>query len=147
MSNLQNWLQNARQRLIGDATLKKLLKHASWLLGAEIFATLLSIVQFPLTLRLLGASLYGVLGTVISWAGLVSQIFTIRVRETIIKYLAEFTAKDNPQAALAIIKLTYLIDISLSVFAVGLVMLSATIAAPLIVKVPGAAQLIRDLND
>ncbi|MEK9164704.1 MAG: oligosaccharide flippase family protein, partial [Chloroflexota bacterium] len=128
---------------IGDASLKRLVKNASLLFGAETVVTLIGAVQFPLVTRLLGVESYGAWGIVISWVGLIGQILAFRLWETVIKYFSEFTAADDEARALAIIKLCLGIDFCVGLVTFLLISLSAGWAATLVVKRPDGADLLR----
>ncbi len=139
-------IQLLRVRLsawIGDTTLKRLLKNASMLFGAETLVTLISVVQFPLVTRLLGSANYGAWGVVISWVSLVGQVVSIRLWETVIKYVTQFLAQHDEDRARAIIKLCMLIDLVLSLLFVLVLGLTAEWVAAWLVKRPDGADLIR----
>lgn len=129
---------------IGDSSLKRMAKNASMLFGAETVTTLIGVVQFPLVTRLLGAENYGAWGIAISWVGLVSQILSFRLWETVIKYLSQFVAADDEPRALAILKLCLAIDFVVATASFLVIALSANVAAAFVLHSrPDGADLIR----
>ncbi len=129
---------------IGDASLKRLVKNASLLFGAETVVTLIGAVQFPLVTRLLGVGNYGAWGIVISWVGLIGQILAFRLWETVIKYFSQFMAGEDEPRALALLKLCLLIDFIVGVVTFLVVTASAGLAASFVLKArPDGADLIR----
>lgn len=127
----------------GDRSLKRLARNASFLFGAEGLVTLVSLVQFPLITRWLGPENYGLLGVVLSWVALVGQILSIPTWEVVIKYLSEFMVNHDEPRALAIVKLSFMISLTMGLLTFLVVMLSADWAARVILKTPGGADLIR----
>ncbi|HLB45642.1 MAG TPA: oligosaccharide flippase family protein [Anaerolineales bacterium] len=140
-------LQALRSRLsawIGDASLKRLIKNASMLFGAETLVTLIGVVQFPLVTRWLGVENYGAWGIVSSWVGLVAQILSFRLWETVIKYLSQFTLADDEPRALAILKLCLFIDFTVAAVTFVVISASADMAARFVLQSrPDGADLIR----
>ncbi len=129
---------------IGDASLKRLVKNASLLFGAETVVTLIGAVQFPLVTRLLGVENYGAWGIVISWVGLIGQIIAFRLWETVIKYFSQFMIGEDEPRALALLKLCLLIDFIVGVVTFFVVAASAGLAASFVLKArPDGADLIR----
>ena len=130
--------------LIDDSSLRRLIKNASMLFGAESIVTLISIVQFPLITRLLGVENYGAWGIVSGWVGLVAQILSFRLWETVIKYLSQFRAAADEDRALAVLKLCLLIDFTVVTVTFVVVSASADMAARFVLQSrPDGADLIR----
>ena len=129
---------------IGDASLKRLVKNASLLFGAETVVTLIGAVQFPLVTRLLGVESYGTWGIVAGWVGLIGQIIAFRLWETVIKYFSQFMTGEDEPRALALLKLCLLIDFIVGVVTFLVVAASAGVAASFVLKArPDGADLIR----
>ena len=129
---------------IGDATLQRLVKNASMLIGAQTIVMFIGMAQYPLVTRMLGPENYGVWSITISWVGLVSQILSFRLWETVIKYLNQFMGVGDESRALAVLKLVLLIDFSVGVLTFLIVNLSADVAARFVLQSrPDGADLIR----
>lgn len=129
-------------RLSGHPALSRLLRNASGLLVAQVIAVLLGAVQYPLTVRLLGLDGYGQLGLVVSWVAVISQFVSIRLRETIVNYLTKYEASNDTDGALAIVRLSYLIDTAITIAFAVLVFTTAPVAATYVLRLPDAAPLI-----
>lgn len=137
-------LQSRLRRWLGDAALRRLAKNTSFLVGAEALGTLISLVQFPLVTRLLGPENYGAWGIAVSWVGVVGQIFSFRLWETVIRFLSQFMADSDESRALAVLKLCLLIDVVVGAVTFVVVALSADLAAAYWLRSrPDGADLIR----
>src|SRR3990172_5448703 len=129
---------------IGDTSLKRLVKNASLLFGAETVVTLIGAVQFPLVTRLLGVESYGTWGIVAGWVGLIGQIIAFRLWETVIKYFSQFMTGEDEPCALALLKLCLLIDFIVGVVTFLVIAASAGLAASFGLKARAdGADLIR----
>ena len=93
--------------------------------------------------RLLGVERFGVLHLVMSTVGLITALLTVRVWETIIRFLTEFEAQDEAERALAIVKLAYGLDIVLGVLVFAFVAVIAPLLGALVVQTSDATDLIR----
>ena len=123
--------------------MQRLARNTGWLLAAEVVATIVSVFQFPLVARLLGVERFGVLHLVMSTVGLITALLTVRVWETIIRFLTEFEAQDEAERALAIVKLAYGLDIVLGVLVFAFVAVIAPLLGALVVQTSDATDLIR----
>lgn len=140
LPNFRAWLTS----LNSEGPLRRMLKNASMLFGAESIATLISIVQFPLVTRLLGPEQYGVWGIVTGWVALIAQLISFRLWETLIKYLSQFIAAEDEPRALAMLKLCIWIDFIVAVVTLVVISLSASLAASFILRTrPDGTDLIR----
>ncbi len=88
-----------------DSTLHRIARNTGWLLAAELVATLVSAIQFPLVARLLGVKGYGMAVLVVGWVGLVTGLLGVQTRETIVKYFSLFLSDESEPQALATVKL------------------------------------------
>lgn len=129
-------------RVIGNDAVQKVFGQASLLYAAEAVDAVFGLIQFPLVTRILGATQYGLLALLQSWIAVLGQIFSIQLREVIIKYLTEYLAGKQHDEARAVVKLAYLIDLSLSVVFIVVVFLTAPLGARLFIKSPDAVSLI-----
>ncbi len=146
MTTVKDALQTIRFRLgqwIGDVALKRLVKNASLLFGAETIVTLISVVQFPLVTRWLGPENYGLWGLVTSWVDLIGPIVSLRTWETLTKFFGEFLVSQDEARALAILKLCALISFSVGTITFVFISLTAGWASDLLIKHPSGADLIR----
>ena len=69
-----------------DTALQRLARNSGWLLAAEAVAAIVSVIQFPLVARLLGAEGYGKATLIVGWVSLVGSLLGIQTRKTIVKF-------------------------------------------------------------
>ncbi len=132
-----------RTKLFSHPSLQRLLRNTGWLFAGETIATGVSIVQFPLVTRLLGAEAFGQLHLALAWAGLVVGILSLQLRNTIVKYLSEYLGEDATEKIRALVKLGFGLDIAVSLCVFGVLVGTAAIAAPWWINTPQGAQLIQ----
>ena len=89
-------------------------RNSGWLLAAESVAAIMSVIQFPLVARLLGAEGYGKATLIVGWVGLVGSLLGIQTRKTIVKYLSLYLSHNQNLQAVAIVKLGLLLNISMA---------------------------------
>ena len=97
-----------------DTALQRLARNSGWLLAAEAVAAIVSVLQFPLVARLLGAEGYGKATLIVGWVGLLGSLLGIQTRKTIVKYLSLYLSNDQNFRALAIVKLGLILNISMA---------------------------------
>ncbi|MDP7259950.1 MAG: oligosaccharide flippase family protein [Anaerolineales bacterium] len=108
-----------------DTALHRVARNTGWLLAAEVVATLVSAIQFPLVARLLGVEGYGTAVLVVGWVGLVTALLGMQTRKTIVKYLSLFLSEDSEPKALAIVKLALGLNLLLSTIIFVLLFIAA----------------------
>jgi O-antigen/teichoic acid export membrane protein len=118
------------------------MRNVSVLTVAKVLGTALNIVQGVVVARLLGPTIYGVAGLILSYPGLVFNILDARSGDASVKYLGEFSAQGERRKVLAMTKLGYLIDGVVALATIVLVILTASLAAKYIVKNESVAPLI-----
>ena len=97
-----------------DTALQRLARNSGWLLAAEAVAAIVSVIQFPLVARLLGAEGYGKATLIVGWVSLVGSLLGIQTRKTIVKYLSLYLSNEQKLEALAIVKLGLLLNVSMA---------------------------------
>lgn len=120
----------------------RFLRNVSVMTVAKVVGTLLNLVQGVIVARLLGPSLYGVVGLVLSYPGMVYRFLDARSADASIKYLGEFSALGEKDRVLGVAKLGYVVDGAVAIFTFALVLGTAGWAAETIVKNAGTAPLI-----
>jgi O-antigen/teichoic acid export membrane protein len=138
------------RREAATITGSSLTRNAGKLGGAGVVILAMGLVQSVLVARWLGPKNFGVAALVLGVPALIFTFFDPQTREAVVKYLGEFTTTGEPQKALAVPKLAYVIDGLLGVVGVAVVALLAPWAAtyilhdsaliPLLI-VAGAAQI------
>ena len=72
-----------------DTALQRLARNSGWLLAAEAVAAIVSVLQFPLVARLLGAEGYGKATLIVGWVGLLGSLLGIQTRKTMGRYFVQ----------------------------------------------------------
>lgn len=132
-----------RLRLIawlGSPALARLVKNASLLLSAEALVTVFGAAQFLLVTHALDDD-FGVWRIVGSAIAVISQIVSVRLWETIIKYTSEFMAASDDARLLALIKLCLLIDVTVSAIILIVAGVSANWLSVVFLKRPDGGTL------
>lgn len=107
-------IRNSIRNSVIDTALQRLARNSGWLLSAEAVAAIVSVLQFPLVARLLGAEGYGKATLIVGWVGLVGSLIGIQTRKTIVKYLSLYLSNEQKLEALAIVKFGLLLNISMA---------------------------------
>ncbi|GAB4274507.1 MAG: oligosaccharide flippase family protein [Candidatus Promineifilaceae bacterium] len=138
------YIRTQIRRLFTDNTpIIRMFRNAGWLFGGDALTMGIGAVQGILIARFLGADAYGILGLVITYTLFVNQLVDSRVWETVIKFVTQFREQGESAKATAVIKLSYLIDLSTGTVAFALVLLTAPLAASLFIKSGGSTPVIR----
>ncbi len=138
------YIRTQIRRLFTDNTpIIRMFRNAGWLFGGDAITMGIGAVQGILIARFLGADAYGILGLVITYTLFVNQLVDSRVWETVIKFVTQFREQGESAKATAVIKLSYLIDLSTGTVAFVLVLLTAPLAASLFIKSGDSAPVIR----
>ncbi len=123
-------------------TNKRLLKNTFWLLGGKTASGLFNALQIIIVARALGVKDYGLMVLVIAYVDIINKLFDFRVWETATKYIGTYLSNSENNKARAMVKLSYLIDISSGILAFFIVIGSAKIANKLFIHSSGAETLI-----
>lgn len=118
---MNGWLDRWRQ----DHVLGRVVKNSGYLFTSNVISALLSI----LTANLLGVRVFGVLGIVISTVSNVNRLLSFRMGDVVVKYMSDHLAKDEKQAAAAVVKASALIEGVTSLLAYGILAALAPLAA------------------
>ncbi len=122
---------------------RRLAQDALALYGGNLTSLGFQVLLAIFLARALGPEGYGVIGLVISVTATVSVLLEVRIGETVIKYTTDYRVKGSPSEALAIIRLGYLIDLSLGVAAFVILFAVAPLAAQTMMHRPDGAALLR----
>lgn len=117
---------------------KKLFFNASWLFGGKTASGIFNALQVIILARILGVADYGLLVLVISYIDILNQFFDLRVWETATKYIGTYWEKGELDKTRAMIKLSYLLDISTGIFAFIIAVVTAKLISTYIIKSPDA---------
>lgn len=108
-----------------DTALHRVARNTGWILSAEVVATVVSVIQFPLVARLLGVEGYGTAVLIMGWVGLVTALLGVQTRKTMVKYFSLFLANESEPKALAVVKLGIGLNLLLSSITCALLFIAA----------------------
>ena len=121
---------------------KELTKNVSWLFVAKSVPSAANIVEMIILARFLGLELFGLLTLVVAYVKIISSLLDFRVWESVVKYVGEFTEKNESDNALSMIKFSYLVDVATGLLAFGVCVLLAGVANDVFIKSPDGFELV-----
>jgi O-antigen/teichoic acid export membrane protein len=130
-------MTNIAQRWRQDHVLGRVVKNSGYLFASNVISAILSI----LTANLLGVRVFGVLGIVISTVSNVNRLLSFRMGDVVVKYMSDHLAKDENQAAAAVVKASALVEGLTSLAAYGILAALAPLAAEHLADDPTTAPL------
>jgi len=130
-------MTNIAQRWRQDHVLGRVVKNSGYLFASNVISAILSI----LTANLLGVRVFGVLGIVISTVSNVNRLLSFRMGDVVVKYMSDHLAKDEKQAAAAVVKASALVEGITSLAAYGILAALAPLAAEHLADDPTTAPL------
>jgi len=117
-------------------------RNVSVLTLSRTIGTVLNVVQGVVVARALGPTEYGIAGLVLSYPGLVFALLDARSSDASVKYLGEFSSRNEYPRVLGMAKLGYVVDASVALATFSLVAVSADWISENVVKSAGLAPLI-----
>lgn len=91
-------------------------------------------LQGILVARLVDIDGFGILATIITFTNVINNLASFRMHELVVKYVGEYSEKNQPEAAAAVFKAAALLEMLASLAAFGLIVLLAPFAAALFAK-------------
>jgi O-antigen/teichoic acid export membrane protein len=128
---------NFAERIRGDELLGRVVRNSTHLFGSNAAGLVLSVVQGILAARMLGPAGYGLVGIVMSYASTVNGMLSFRMGELVVRYGGEYLEKGDKQRAAALIKVSAVAEMAVSLLAFLTVSLTAGLAARWVAKTPG----------
>jgi O-antigen/teichoic acid export membrane protein len=122
-----------------DPLLNQVVRSSAHLFTANTLSLAISVLQGPLALRLLGASDFGLVVVVMSYASTVNSLFSFRMAELAVRYGGEYLENGDRRRASALIKGAGLAEAAVSALAFLFILLSAGLASQAFGRAPGAA--------
>lgn len=124
-----------------DPLLGRVVRNTGYMFSSSTVTMVLGFVQGILAARLLGVTLFGVLGVVTVFASNLNRLFSFRMTEVVVKYMADFQAQKRPDRAAALVKICILAESGSSVLAFLLLVLFAPLAALVFAQDPRTTPL------
>jgi O-antigen/teichoic acid export membrane protein len=129
--------------LLAGQLLSRLLGNSAWLLGGELGRSAAAVVINIVLARALGLESYGTLTLIIGYMAVVNRFFDLQVWQCVTKYLSEFIVQGDGERSWAMIKLSYLIDLSTGILAFGVAILGAGMFARVVLHSPDLKSLVQ----
>jgi len=134
-------LHGALDRLLENELVRRLVKNAGYLFGANGISAAISMLQGILAARLLGVEQFGILGAITMFASVINKFMSFRMGELVIKYVGYYTEAGDQKRAAAVFKGAALAEMLASLIAFVIVWLLAPFGAEYFAKDPGLADL------
>jgi O-antigen/teichoic acid export membrane protein len=123
VSAIGSWFSRVRAAFDQDGTLRRVIKNTGWLSGSTGIVMGLAVLQGALTGRLLGVTLWGVLGVALSFASVVSKLLSFRMQEFVVQWVTQL--QDDSTRAATAFRLAILADVATATLAFLIVELLA----------------------
>jgi O-antigen/teichoic acid export membrane protein len=120
--------------------IRRIVKNSGYLFSTTGAAAALSMIQGILVARLLGVAGFGILGTITMFISVVNKFASFRTGELVVKYVGQYSEKQDQLRAAAVFKTALLIEIGASCLAFLLVWLTAPLGARYFAKDPNLTQ-------
>lgn len=133
-------MSSLREKLVdiwkNDPLLRRVLRNTSYLFSSQAIAMALSFGQSILAVRLLGASVYGMLVVVMTFATNINRLFSFRMGEFVIQYMGRELANKDYKKAGAYARIAGITETCTSLFTYAVFMLLAGWGAQVFAKDP-----------
>ncbi len=127
-------VHGAFNRLFENELVRRLVRNAGYLFGANGISAAIGMLQGILAARLLGVEQFGILGAITMFASVVNKFMSFRMGELVIKYVGHYTEADDRPRAAAVFKAAALAEMLASVVAYLIIVLLSTFAATYFAK-------------
>ncbi len=127
-------VNGAFNRLFENELVRRLVRNAGYLFGANGISAAIGMLQGILAARLLGVEQFGILGAITMFASVVNKFMSFRMGELVIKFVGLYTEADDRPRAAAVFKAAALAEMLASVLAYLIIVLLSTFAATYFAK-------------
>lgn len=120
----------------GTPLIRRVIKNSGYLFSATGIVAMFGLVQNILIGRISGVAGVGILATIIMFTSVINKFASFRMSELVIKYIGQYSEKDDPIRAAAIFKIACVAELLASLVAFILVCLLAPLGARWLLKNP-----------
>lgn len=92
-----------------DSESKTLAKNSSWLMLSTVFQAVVVFLKTVIIARELGVEVYGVYAIILAFVATIQEVFNVNFGAAMIKFSADFSAANQREKILAMIKLGYVV--------------------------------------
>jgi len=126
---MKNRLHGFIDRVLENELFRRILKNAGYLFSATGISSAMSALQSILAGRLLGPSVFGMLGALTAFTSVVNRFSSFRMNELVVRYVGHYQENDDPKRAAAVFKVAGLLELGSSFVAFLLILLLAPLGA------------------
>jgi O-antigen/teichoic acid export membrane protein len=130
-------------RFFENELIRRIVRNSGYLVSATGIAAAMSMVQSILAGRLLGPSMFGILGALTAFTSVVNRFASFRMNELVVRYVGHYEEKNDHQRAAAVFKMAASLEISGSLLAFVLIWLLAPLGAQFFAHEPDLADWFR----
>ncbi len=131
-----------RQKFLRESFPIGFFTNLSWQYSESTVGMVFGFLYTLLVGRLLGPSEFGLMALGLSFSALVFQIIELRLHESLIRYVAEFWEKGDSNRTLAVIKLSFIADITTGIIALIVVFLLSSFAQVHLIRDPRGSLIL-----
>lgn len=95
-NGFENWLDRLLSRLFKNDLIRRMFKNSGYLFSTTGISAIASMFQGILSARLLGASGFGILGTITLFTSVINNFVSFRMGELVVKYVGLYTERGQP---------------------------------------------------
>jgi O-antigen/teichoic acid export membrane protein len=129
------------KQIFKSELIRRIVKNSGYMFSGTSLSAAISMLQSILTARLLGVANFGVLGAITTFTSSINKLASFRMSELVIKYVGQYTEKNDHQRAAAVFKAAALTEVVASCVAFSLIWLLAPLGARYFAKDPSATNL------
>jgi O-antigen/teichoic acid export membrane protein len=118
-------------------------RNSAWSLAGAGVSALAVFAETVLLAHYLGPAAFGTFVLVVAYPEAVQQLLDFRVRDAMTRYLADFIVRGRNREAVAVVKLLWLIDVTVAAFSLVIVLFTAGLAAGLLIDDSSLGRLMR----
>jgi len=116
-------------KVLNNELILRIVKNSGYLFSATGISSVMSAVQSILAGRLLGPSVFGILGALTAFTSVVNRFASFRMNELVVKYVGHYQENDEQEKAAAVFKVAALLELGSSFTAFLLIFFLAPVGA------------------
>ena len=129
LSSTYAWARDLYFRLFQNPLIRRIITNSGYLFSATGISALMSMLQGILAARLLGPSLFGVLGAITTFASTVNRFASFRMNELVVRYVGHYQENGDSRRAAAVFKAASYLEMGGSLLAFALIWWLAPVGA------------------
>ena len=138
-----NKLKVIFNNIFENELIHRIVRNSGYLFSATGIAAAMSMVQSILAGRLLGPSMFGILGALTAFTSVINRFASFRMDELVVRYVGHYEEQGDRQRAAAVFKLAGALEITGSLVAFVLIWFLAPFGALLFTHEPDLADWFR----